>query len=400
MAMAQNLHPLLDEPTNDQALLLETVYEGREQAGLPAFNRIYTQGARRVGAPSAWPPFQYVESMLYRKHQLDARAILAACPTINVPGGSYGWVSHQPANPLGLSFDSTLKLTVGGMTHVADANDEVEVFFDMLDILVKRERAFVPSPAVAEEVTLSAVELQAALKRASGEWDLDQNALDSLRDCLKEEPATWHCGHTGTALWSLTLSPFLRGYTGIVAGRTYLERVVELSAPSAPSPEPLYPSPLSLPEAIDYLNMVWRAHANAPMFKIGRAEAAAKLVLDCTTVEEFESRLSALCSILDSVSLPDDSGKKLVNLDGYLHGVLTDDSAERASEAINDLRAMFDIRVGRQHAGTEERARRGMSRLGLAVPIYDWGAAWQHVQVRAVGALSALREEVETLLPE
>jgi hypothetical protein len=31
----------------------------------------------------------------------------------------------------------------------------------------------------------------------------------------------------------------------------YLERAVEVMAPPAPVPEPLYPSPLSLPEAID-----------------------------------------------------------------------------------------------------------------------------------------------------
>jgi hypothetical protein len=395
------VHPLLAEPTNDQALLLAAIYKGREYAGLPTFKRVNSRGVERVGQPSRWPPFQYVESMLYREHQLDARAILATCSTINGPGGSYGWVWHQPTNPLGLSFDSHLELTVSGMTHVEDARYEVEAFLDMLGVLIHHERAFVPSPVVAEEITLTAGEVRAALKqKMNGEWDLDQKALDSLRDCLKHEPATWCCGHTDVAPWSLTLSPFLRAYSGIGTGRGYLERVVEVYAPVEPPAGPLYPSPLSLPEAIDYLNAVWRVHADAPMFRIGRAEAAAKLVLDCATVEEFESCLSGLCSILDSVSLPDGGGKKLIDLDGYLKGVLDDDSAERASKAIGDLRAMFDVRVGRQHAGTDARGRRGMNRLGIAPPVYDWGEAWQHVQRRAVAALSALREEVETLLSD
>jgi len=38
-----------------------------------------------------------------------------------------------------------------------------------------------------------------------------------------------------------------------------------------------------------------------------------------------------------------------------------------------------------------------MARLGITLPVLDWGATWAHVQARAVEALSALREEVETL---
>ena len=40
-----------------------------------------------------------------------------------------------------------------------------------------------------------------------------------------------------------------------------------------------------------------------------------------------------------------------------------------------------------------------MSRLGISLPVYEWGSAWHHIQARTVAALSALREEVETLVP-
>ncbi len=36
-----------------------------------------------------------------------------------------------------------------------------------------------------------------------------------------------------------------------------------------------------------------------------------------------------------------------------------------------------------------------MARLGLSLPVFDWGAAWAQVQARAVATLSALREEIE-----
>jgi hypothetical protein len=66
------------------------------------------------------------------------------------------------------------------------------------------------------------------------------------------------------------------------------------------------------------LNVVWRLHAGEPLFRIGRAEAAGKLVLEAATAEEFESRLSALCGIRGSVNLPEGSGKKLIDLESYL----------------------------------------------------------------------------------
>jgi hypothetical protein len=122
-------------------------------------------------------------------------------------------------------------------------------------------------------------------------------------------------------------------------------------------------------------------------------------VLDCAGADEFDARLSALCSILDSVNIPDRDESRLFDLGEYLRAKLTEESTARAVEAVDDLRALFDLRVWRQHAGTEARAAKGMSRLGISLPVYEWGGAWHHIQARTVAALSALREEIETLLP-
>jgi hypothetical protein len=373
------VHPLLAEPTPEQKYLLDLIYRGRGLASSASKRR--------------WPVFQYVEHELYRHHELDVMHTLATCPTIGGPasGGNYGWTwstTRQPGDEIGL--------TVAGMVHVLGAHGEVELFLAALAVLVETQRSFKPSPTEVETVEIRAIEMRDCLPPA---WRVDAAGLASICAAFMHEPATWHCSVDPVDDWVLTLSPFVRQYARMDTSKAYLERVVAMLTPQAAPSEPLYPSPLSLPEAIDYLNAVWRLHTERPLLKIGRAEAAAKLVLDCATVDEFESRVSALCGILDALDVPSSDGHKLTDLASYLQGELGEESADRASEAIGDLRALFDLRVWRQHSGTERRAAAGMSRLGIVLPVVDWADAWQNVRARAVTALSALREEIETLSP-
>ncbi len=375
------MHPLLSEPAPEQQLLLDLIYEGRRLAN--------TSTQRR------WPIYQYVEQELYARHQLDLMRALATCPAIGgqMSGGTYGWIwshSRQPGDEIGL--------TVAGMGHASGVEGEVELFLDALTALVGAQRSFRPSPVEVRAVEVGVPHLGAAL--APSGYRLERAGLASLVDLLRYEPATWGC-HASQPddKWAITVSPFVRRFADLDGLDAYLERVIELLTPPPPQQEPLYPSPLSLPEAIDYLNAVWRLHAKQPLLRVGRAEAAAKLVLDCSTVDEFESRLSALCGILDGMTVPGSEESKLGDLDTYLQGELGAESAGRASEAIIDLRALFGLRAWRQHEGAERRAAPAMAQLGITLPVYDWGAAWQHIQARAAAALSALREEIETLTP-
>jgi hypothetical protein len=373
--LAPHVHPLLAEPTSEQRQLLQVIYRGRTLASSATERR--------------WPIFQYVEQQLSLEHGVDAMDTIASSPPLGGFGGAYGWTwsgRNQPEDEVGL--------TVAGMMHVADAEREVALFLDVLTVLVSDQRSFEPSPTEVVVVQVSASELRDCLRP---HWRLDAASLANIRDILSHEPATWHCQATPEDDWTLTLSPFLRRFAGLDTQETYLERVIEIMGSAGAEPEPLFPSPLSLPEAIDYLNAIWRLQTGHALIRIGRAEAAAKLVLDCSGSDEFDSRLSALCSILDSMQVPDQPASKLVNLRAYLQGELAEDSAARATVAVDDLRALFDLRVWRQHAGTETRAALGMERLGISLPVVDWGHAWLLVRARAVAALSAIREEVETL---
>lgn len=170
----------------------------------------------------------------------------------------------------------------------------------------------------------------------------------------------------------------------------------------AAASQSLHPSSLSLPEAIDYLNAVSRGAAGAAKRWSGspRAEAAAKLALDCSTVDEFESRLSAIAGILAQLRLPQETGgKKLIDVRKFLGQVLSDDAATRAQDAINVLRDIVALRGWRQHPGTEEVAATAARHLGIALPSESWGATWDRIRELAVSALSVIREEIVQIPP-
>lgn len=363
----------------EQKRLLEVIYEGR--------------GLASSAARLRWPIFQYVEHELHRDYGIDAMRTLAECPLVGGPGsgGRYGWTWSQTLQP-----GDEIGLSVAGMAQIPAASHEANLFIAVLRLLVEEQHRFQPSPTEVQAITLTSQELKGRLPPA---W-LSEAALADIPTLLRHEPATWHCTvRSSDDAWELELSPFLRRYPRLGTTQEYVEHVVAELTPVAPERPPLYPSALSLPEAVDYLNAIWRLHAGKALIRIGRAEAAAKLVLDCANADEFESRLSALCSILDAVNVPDQKESKLSNLSEYLRTELTEESATRALDAVDDLRALFDLRVWRQHVGTEGRAARGMSRLGISLPVYEWNDAWHHIQARTVAALSAIREEIETLVP-
>jgi hypothetical protein len=396
-------NPLLAEPTEPQARLLELIYRGREEAGCPNFERVDARRSgpmRRVGKQGDWPIFQYVQVLLHQEHGLDARAVIAESPSVSIHAGPgrYGWLRFDKPNAQSLQPEDKIGLTVSGMAWVARAEAEVAIFLEVLGFLLERDRALVPSPITVQTVEVRSAELQ---RRLEPRWNLREPELASIPDIIDREPATWHCqvqrrGDGGD--WTARLSPFLRDYEGVNSANEYVERLVQMIAPPLPPPPPLHLSSLSLPEAIDYLNAVWRVHADKPLLRIARAEAAAKLALGCATADEFESRLSALCGILDALQIPQTDGdKKLVDLKAYLDAQLDPDAAARAGAAIDDLRACFDLRAWRQHPGTEERGLRGMRRLGIELPTPNWGEAWHDLQARATTALAALREEIDAI---
>jgi hypothetical protein len=399
------VNPLSVTPNEAQSCLLDVVYDGRELAGGPCFHPVeLSHVPHRVGPePDAWPIFQYVEAVLYREHGLDARAVISEAPSIRFGAGQgrYAWVQADRPGAT-LQAEDKVRLTVAGMSRVTEATAEVEAFIETLALFVERERRFAPHATEVQTVEVSSGEIRQCLERR---WVIgDDDNLTALVELLRREPSTWHCqvAPTENGPWSVRLSPFLRTYTGVTSPVEYVDRLVETIGLPLQPPLPLHPSSLSLPEAIDYLNAIWRAGVGngKALIRISRAEAAAKLALDCATVDELESRLSALAGILGQLRLPTETGdKKLVDLGEFLGRILKDDVATRAQDAVDVLRDIVALRVWRQHPGTDKVGSKAARRLGIAFPSESWGATWTQIRELAVAALSAIREEIEQLSP-
>jgi hypothetical protein len=370
-------------------------------AGGPRFQPVAQRHVpHEVGrGADAWPIFQYVETTLYRTGGLDARAVMAEAPSITLGTGSgrYGWL--QLERPISaLQAEDKIRLTIAGMAQVPDAGDEVAAFIDMLALLVDREQNLAPHPTELQTVEVSSGEIR---RRLEQRWVIgDDDNLTAFTELIAHEPLIWLCQVMliGTGGWTVNPSPFLRQYAGVTTSAEYVDRLVEATGlPPRPSAL-LYPSSLSLPEAVDYLNAVWRLNVGNgdALFRISRADAAAKLALDCASVDELESRLSAFAGILSQIRLPGQGGdRKLVDLRTFLQQRLARDSSERTTVAIDDLRAVVALRVWRQHPGADKGARDAAQRLGITLPSDDWGDTWQRLRSRSVEALSVIREEVE-----
>jgi hypothetical protein len=133
-------------------------------AGAPNFELTATGSGtmvpRRVGRASCWPIFQYVEAVAYQKHGLDARAVLVDCPTIRIGlgPGTYGWTRlDKPAHSL--QPDDRVALTVAGMAHLKALENDVQVFLEVLSLLVQRERSFHASPIEVQDVSVHSGEI-------------------------------------------------------------------------------------------------------------------------------------------------------------------------------------------------------------------------------------------------
>jgi len=392
------MNPLANKPTEPQLRLLETVYEGRKLAGGPRFYPAGHQLPQEVcHDPDAWPVFQYVEGVLHQEYGLDAEGVLWECPSIRLGlgPGSYGWVCPDGGHLRGA--DTKIRLSVAGMAKVRDAASEVDVFMDTLAFLIERERQFVPNPSEVVAVEVWSGEVREELDKR---WDLQAaEGLMAIRRLMAAEPATWHCQtfDEDDGAWRASLSPFLRRYAGAATATEYVQRVVDMSMPAMLPSGPMHPSSLSLPEAIDYLNAVWRTSLGngAALIRISRAEAAAKLALECAGVDEFESRLSAFAGLLGQIQLPGASGyRRLVDLRAYLGDALGGAAATGAQDAVDDLRAVIDLRNWRQRPGLDGRAYRAADRLGIALPGDGWGVTWDQVRARSIAALSVIRDEV------
>jgi hypothetical protein len=349
-----------------------------------------------------WPVFQYVEGTVFQDNALDAMTIFRRCPILSIgPGGlgSYGWfrvIGQHPWEPV---QGDQLALTVAGMSLSTNMKNDADRFVMLVGFLCERLRSFVPDPieVVSIEVTSKQI-LEFFDSKSYPRLGTTKSDVAFLVELLQREPSTWNCqvAPKDDEESLITLNPIIRRYAGVTDVDDYVARLEDQLFPHTEVAEVVYPPGLALPEAIDYLNAVWQMqseHMN-PLISIGRAEASARLAKECSSSEEFDAGLSAFATVIDCLDVPG-AGGRLIDLRNYLEQRLPEGSRTRAIEAVDDLRAVIDIRVWRQHDETHKRLETGMRRLNVRLPSADWRTTWSTVQWKSVRALNAIREEVE-----
>ena len=378
------VNPLLTVPTHQQARLLDVIWSDYARRG-------------------SWPNYHYVATLLYRDPAtLDAAEVLRSCPSLRYYAGfgGYGWIWLTSGDPRFPKDDDQVGLTVVGMSRLPQAQDEVTLFLCGLNALVEIERSVTPDPTAVQPVDVTSDAVSPYLPAPRLGYVPLLSPVTRLGEILHREPSTRPFIHEPPVAghWVARLDSSVRSYYGVRDVDDYAQRVAALVSPPKPEPPPVLVSSLALPEAIDYLNTVWRGWAKGPLFLIRRAEAAAKLAHDCRTEDEFESRLTALYGIFCATRVPGRTKDgKPGDLKPYLTKHVPPGGRERALAAVQDLQDFLSLRAWRQHPDAEDRGVAAMRSLGVQLPTDDWGEAWRTLQARMVMALNALREQIEIL---
>jgi hypothetical protein len=133
-----------------------------------------------------------------------------------------------------------------------------------------------------------------------------------------------------------------------------LESLVGWPLPVAPAATPL--PPLALPEALDHLDAHWRLRTGTRLLTARRLEAVATLALPVTSASELQTAHSALTDLLGGLNPggpPARRAGSLNHLEERLASVIDDDNPPNALSAVLTLRQLVQLRVARQHSGSQ-----------------------------------------------
>lgn len=159
-------------------------------------------------------------------------------------------------------------------------------------------------------------------------------------------------------------------------------------------------SPLTLPEALDFLDAVWRLLGKGPLVVPGTFTHAAGLVGAGASQEEYESALSDIADAIDRIKVDSSLVQPGHEKDGGLvkfRDALTSldgvDSA-RVKDAIVALQNVMSLRASMQHSDAAGRKIRALSALGIPDAGLSRAETLEYVRDSAAKAVLSLRDEV------
>lgn len=340
-----------------------------------------------------WPVWQWVANQAAERN-MSAEAVLVGLPTWqydyrSVRGGRRG---VAPA------LEDRLSLTVHGLAQIGD----VVLLPAFLAALAEASTAAagqVTTPQEVSPLVLSGRDLVSSVRARCG-YRGDQRHLYMLLD---GEPATWSVQgdlESGDWTWDITRLGLQR-FTEVRSTTDYLEQLelmVGLPLPAA-APTPPLP-PLALLEALDHLDAHWRLRTRSRLLTARRLEAVATLAQPVSTAADLQTAYSALADLLDGLNPggAPSREKSLNRLQARLPDVVDEDHLPQAMAAVTTLRQLVQVRVDRQHSGSDafRRAQVARRELGLSPVPGHPGDEWEAARHACVGALRDLRAAVAT----
>ena len=282
--------PLLQLLAPEQAALLQTIYEPFDVSG-------------------EWPVWQYTDLTLDRRG-LDAEAVLASLPIVGPPGGGslrYGliWRSDPHLQP---RPDYRITLTIAGLRHLKQAQPLCGAFVTTIRYLVDQQRKLVPSPGRVVEATVSSAAIREEILSASiagRSGPPVEPIMAKLADVLDREPFLHSALNRPNSVdWEVRVPAVLRQYRDVATLDEYINRATELVAPEEPVSVPLSSWPLDIPNAVGYLDAVWKSRTGSHLFVNLDPASIGRLTQGCDSEEEFNSLMSALADVLGQVVVP------------------------------------------------------------------------------------------------
>ena len=164
-------------------------------------------------------------------------------------------------------------------------------------------------------------------------------------------------------------------------------------------------SAIALPEAIEFLDAVWRLRMGHRLQSATRPTSLAALALPCGGREEFESRLSSLAEVFKAWHVPDDlvgddSSKisgPLERLEACLRARVDRTELKTALNGLDALRYVNRLRNALQHNVSQptHSLEACCRRLGVPYPPREWSKAWDAVRSSCASALALIRQTLQ-----
>lgn len=180
-------------------------------------------------------------------------------------------------------------------------------------------------------------------------------------------------------------------------GHDCWERIVEPQAREVA----VHLSPLTLHEAIGYLDAVWRdVFGKKPLLAGGLLTAGGMLAEPCATVHDFNERVKGLVDVFDAFQVPGGkAGRPLESMLDFLKSWAESREAAKADlpsveEAISVIRSVANVRAYFQHSDARARTafEAAQRALRIRLPAVSYAEEWDRLVARVTEMLRVLRE--------